>query len=155
MVFVTSITSSGRSRRPAMYARTFSSESGNEPAVMAEALMGPREIPSRRPEVHSLAASGRVNMSGVADETDPGSAGSSCSSFLAIIAKVGEEGLRSGVARAEARRPHYICDRDTEFLLLSKLSVYGPYASRRCWQYSTPALEGASPSVEGTPPAKR
>jgi hypothetical protein len=64
-------------------------------------------------EVHSLAASGRVNMGGVADETDPGSAGSSCSCFLAIITKVGEEGLRSGVAREEARRPHYFCDRGT------------------------------------------
>ena len=51
---------------------------------------------------------GRVDVCGVANETDPGSAGSSCSSFFALIAKVFEERLGSGVTREEARRPNYI-----------------------------------------------
>ena len=54
-------------------------------------------------EVHALAASRGVDVSGVADETHAG-AGGSC---FVVTAKVFEEGLRGGVTRAEARRPQY------------------------------------------------
>ena len=38
-----------------------------------------------------------------------------------------------------------------KFLLLSELSIHGPYVPIRCWQYSTDDLKGASPSLAGTP----